>query len=159
MLGAIFLGLLVGCAPEPVVGGTPGSTSGASMTPSPSTPTPRTTATSTASATPSASVIPLPEAGAADVVIITADLQPDGLEVTGIVTGQTDPAGMCLLAVSQGQVMRSIEAPVTTTNGNSYCPLMVVPRNELSAGAWQVVLGYRASGLTGRSAAITVEVS
>lgn len=102
---------------------------------------------------------PLPDAGAADVVIITADVQSDGLEVTGIVTGQTDPGGVCVLAVSQGETTRTVEATVTTTNGNSYCPLMVVPRSDLSAGAWQVALGYRAADLTGRSSPVTVEVT
>jgi len=92
------------------------------------------------------------------VVIITADLQPDGIEVTGIVTGQTDSAGICVLSVSQGETIRTVEAAVTTTSGNTYCPLMVVSRSDLSAGAWQVLLGYRATGLTGRSAPVTVEV-
>lgn len=91
-------------------------------------------------------------------MIITADLQPDGLEVTGIVTGQTDSAGVCVLSVSQGEIARSVEATVTTTSGNSYCPLMVVPRSDLAPGEWQVFLGYRATGLTGRSAPVTVEV-
>lgn len=156
MLGAIALSLLVGCVPEPLPGDTARPTPGVS-TPTPTTPTAGPTSVPTA--VPSATGDPLPEAGEADVVIITADLQPDGLEVTGIVTGQTDPAGMCVLAVSQGAITHTIEAAVTTTSGNSYCPLMVVPRSDLSAGMWQVFLGYRASGMAGRSDPVTVEVS
>ena len=102
---------------------------------------------------------PLPDGGSVDVVIITADVQADGLEVTGIVTEQTDPEGVCALAVSMGEITRTVEATVTTTNGNSYCPLMVVPRSDLSAGAWQVVLGYRSATLTGESSPVTVEVT
>lgn len=154
MLGAIVLTQLLGCAPEPVPGDSALPTPDVSATPSASAPSP----TPIPTATPTATVEPLPDGGSVDVVIITADVQADGLEVTGIVTEQTDPEGVCALAVSMGEITRSVEAPVTTTNGNSYCPLMVVPRSDLSAGAWQVVLGYRSATLTGESSPVTVEV-
>ncbi|MET0887879.1 MAG: hypothetical protein ABWX92_15680 [Mycetocola sp.] len=156
VLGAIVLMQLLGCAPEPVPGDSAQPTPDVSATPSESAPAPSPTQIPTA--TPTATVDPPPDGGSADVVIITADVQSDGLEVTGIVTGQTDPDGVCVLAVSQDEITRTAEATVTTTNGNSYCPLMVVPRGDLSAGAWQVVLSYRASGVTGVSSPVTVEL-
>lgn len=100
----------------------------------------------------------IPEAGAADVVIITAALEPHGLEVTGIVTGQTDPTGVCVLTVSNRGIARSVEATVNPAGENSYCPLMLIPRDELSSGSWEVSLEYRAAELGGRSAPVTVEV-
>ena len=158
LLVAIVLAQLVGCVPEPVPGETSQPTPGTSATPSTSAASPTAGATPVPTPTPSATVAPLPDAGAADVVIITADLQSEGLEVTGIVTGQTDPEGTCVLSVSQGEITHTVEATVTTTSGNSYCPLMVVARSDLSPGTWQVLLGYRAAGLTGRSAPAAVEV-
>lgn len=91
-------------------------------------------------------------------VIITADLQSDGLEVTGMVTGRTDPAGVCTLEASFGGGTRTAEAIANPTGGNSYCPLLVIPSGDLATGAWQVTLRYSATGVGGTSSPVTVEV-
>ncbi|MDQ4215377.1 hypothetical protein [Microbacterium capsulatum] len=90
--------------------------------------------------------------------IITADLESDGIEVTGIAPGQNDQSARCTATATKDGTTVSGSADVTVTNGNSYCPLIVLDRARLSSGTWQVVLRYDGTSASGRSTAKAVVV-
>jgi hypothetical protein len=160
VLGVVVAALTAGCAPEP---GSP-SDPGASWTPTPSSssvssPSLDAAPDPSSPPAPSPSSSPAADSGSADVTIVTADVERDGLEVTGQVLGQSDPEATCTLTASRGDVVRSVEVTVTVSGANSFCPLMVVPRNRLSAGVWDIVIGYRGTRAAGDSGPLTMEVS
>lgn len=156
---AAALVTLAACKAEPEVSPTtssPGvsqSPSSSSATPRPSTTPPPVVPTTAPSSSPTA------PSGSVEVTVITAGLESDGIEVSGIVTSVTDASAVCTLTATSGGVVRTAEATVTPNGGNSYCPVLVIPRDQLSAGSWSVTLSYRGSPGEGASAPVTIEVT
>ncbi len=153
--------LLAACAPEP----TSSPSASAPTRAATSTPAPTGSASAGASPSPSTTVpapgstpVPSSTPEGVPVTVITAGLEAEGIEVTAIVTGETDPAGLCVLTASLAGVTRSAQVSVNPSGENSYCPLMVIPRGDLSSGTWQLSVEYRGAAGEGRSALQSVEV-
>lgn len=69
-----------------------------------------------------------------------------------------EPVGTCTLRLIRGGqvvIRKHTAAPDATTVA---CGGFSVPRSELTAGTWKVVLSYTSSRSTGEAAAVTVEV-
>lgn len=157
LLGAASALLLAGaaltsCVPEGPATATPNVTSPAAPVDATPTAAPLTPSPAEPSPVPSAQPEGLP------VTIITAGAEQDGIEATAIVLGVVDPAATCTLTASRGSVSSSVEVTVNPSGGNSYCPLMLIPASQLTAGTWTLAVEYRSGAGGGRSASQTVVV-
>ncbi len=159
---------LAACAPYAAPGATPPPPASATPTrvatpdASPSAPpsnAPTPTSAPSPTDVPTPTVPPAEDPGSAEIAIITADMTDTGLEVTGIVVGQTDPAAVCVITATSGSRTRTAEVTANPSGDNSYCPVLRIARSDLAAGTWDLVLSYRSSaGVTGRSSSTAVEV-
>lgn len=159
---------LAACAPYPAPGASASPTASAAPTrvetpdasPSPApTGAPAPTSAPSPTGVPTPTVPPAEDPGSAQIAIITADVTDAGLEVTGIVVGQTDPSAVCVLEATSGSLTRTAEVTANPSGDNSYCPVLRIASSDLAPGTWDLVLSYRSSaGVTGRSSSTAVEV-
>ncbi|WP_296191761.1 hypothetical protein [uncultured Microbacterium sp.] len=136
LIGVGAMGL-AGCVPEPE------SSPSATMSPSASfvTPTPPAPLDTPEPTSPA----PSASGDAAQVTIVTLDVEGGSVEATGIVAGITDADGVCTLVMTQGSRRATANAPATVANGVSYCPVISIATSDLGSGEWTATLEYRSS--------------
>jgi hypothetical protein len=162
-VAAVFV---VSCSsPEPKasVTASPEITSSQSvtLTPAPSAKPPVTPSANAPSATSPDSAGPsqVPEPRRVNVTTTFAawNATSGAVEVGGYVA-VVEPVGTCTLRLTQGTQVVTRAHTATADATTVACGGFSVPHKELTAGQWQVVLGYTSSRSAGKAAAETVKV-
>jgi hypothetical protein len=100
------------------------------------------------------------ESGGADVVLTFAGWEQgaDAVEVSGFVANASDDSGTCTATLTRGAKVVTASAAAVANAGTMACGGLLVPGDDLSSGAWDAVLGYKSSSVSGKSSAVTVDV-
>jgi hypothetical protein len=103
---------------------------------------------------------PVTTGGDVDVVVTyTAwDADLDTLEVDGYVSGVVEEGGTCTLTATNAGRTVTAEGPGTADAATTSCGALVLSGEELTAGSWEVQLGYESATSSGASPTSVVEV-
>src|SRR4051794_11251033 len=101
-----------------------------------------------------------PGSGGADVVLTFAgwEEREGAVEVSGFVTAGTDDGGTCTARLTRGADVVTRSAAAVANGGTMACGGLLVPRDDLSSGAWDAVLAYDSPRAGGQSTAVRVDV-
>ena len=80
------------------------------------------------------------------------------LEVNGYVPNIVERGGECKATLIKGSESVSVAKSALDDAQSTSCGLMVVARNKLSAGDWQLVLSYESTKSKGSSEPVTVTI-
>jgi hypothetical protein len=166
------LALLAGCTT-----GSAGQSATTPVTPPTNAPTGGTTAPLASTAGPTPTVIALPTTvttsaagsapgtgtpgGPTHTVQITFsgwDQASHSAQVNALVPDVVTQDGQCTLVLTLNGVRRTTTVPGHPTPEATSCGLMSIPGSQLTVGAWQAVVTFRASEGTATSKAVTIQV-
>ena len=146
-------------SPTPTVSASPTATPRPTVTPEPSAPA-EPNEPAQPSAAPTTPVDPAaPAPTAVDVVATYAfwnDATP-ALEAAGY-ANTVEAAGTCTMTATQGGTSATVSIAASPDASTMACGGLSLGRDQLSAGAWQVVISYASSAFAGASAPVTVEI-
>lgn len=80
------------------------------------------------------------------------------VELDGFVGGVAEDGGTCTLTLTKDGVTVTGSEPAVLNGSMTACGGLTVPGDQVSAGTWQAVLGYRSADHSGTSDSWDVEV-
>jgi hypothetical protein len=99
-----------------------------------------------------------PTNGKVTPIIIDAGYYDNQLEVRSFVPGIFEAGGTCTVTASKGNEKVSKQSAASQGATTTDCPVTNIPRSELSAGSWTVVVSYVSTTNQGSSETRIVEV-
>lgn len=158
--GGYVLADRIGLTSSPDGEGAAAST-GATPTPVSTEPPPaEDVATDAPAPAPSEPSEPGGETPGADVVLTFAgwEERAGAVEVSGFVADASGDGGTCTATLTRGSKVVTASAAAVANAGTMACGGLLVPRDDLSSGAWDAVLAYESSHARGQSSAVRVDV-
>lgn len=87
-----------------------------------------------------------------------AGVYNDQVEVGAYVPGIFEEGGICTLTLTKDGKSKSTTVTAVRNVNSVDCPVMTVPRSELTAGTWRAVVGYKSVKHIGESSVKEIEV-